>query len=419
MLSCCQHNNLHRRLTPPTETCTRQLKPLQEVDLSPNYRRRLWNLSGFSDPKSVALDTRFGSSDVHSSGSSVNERFYIPNLSTYGIHNIVMTRDKFTRELFLLYYDPVKDAFDVFLDEKKDAYYSQVYSPQWGRLKDVVPILTTALREHFPDRFRGVKGGSPEFITYFSTGDVPAMTCDCVDKAERAKRPSFCRNDEFAPILQFGSVYKDVTILPNLVTMPVWPHLNCFREWQLEGTVCQELRLRSDIAGMVGGEDALQDAIPSKQVSHSVWDTLIPTLIWRGSDFPFLHCIHPNILLVRWSRDIAPRLERFGSHARGVIMSLLDIWDYLSPRWKAVTLTAMARVEAQESKTTPWIDARFTIKSKVHGKSVEPKLDRYLPFSEYGISLTTDAKMTLAELSKYKFHTDIGGGGGKQARVSL
>jgi len=351
-----------------------------------------------------------------------------------------MTPPAFSRELFLLYYDPTEDAFLIYIDEKKDEYQSPVYSPTWGRLNAVMPILTSALRNHFSDRFQGAAGGSSEFIIFVSTGDIPKLTCDCVRKEERVRRPIFCQNEIFAPILQFGSVYKDVTILPNLVAMPVWSHLPCFTEWQSEGSICLELKMRSDIAGVFGGEEALiADALAGelKQTSFSVWDTLTPTLVWRGSEWFFLNCIHPNLLPVKWDRDIEPRIAHFGNHARGVMQSLLELWDNLPPRWKAATLTAMAELDAEEMSEAgtkdneggdvdfeqqhhvPWIDAKFTIKSKIHGKHVEPMLDRYEPFQEYGIQMTSEQMMSLSELSKYKYHIDLGGGGGKIELCSI
>mmetsp|Transcript_28289 Transcript_28289/g.48800 ORF Transcript_28289/g.48800 Transcript_28289/m.48800 type:complete len:234 (+) Transcript_28289:1-702(+) len=69
-------------------------------------------------------------------------------------------------------------------------------------------------------------------------------------------------------------------------------------------------------------------------------------------------------------------------------------------------------VDFEQQHHVPWIDAKFTIKSKIHGKHVEPMLDRYEPFQEYGIQMTSEQMMSLSELSKYKYHIDLGGGGG-------
>eukprot|EP00571_Detonula_confervacea_P001234 CAMPEP_0172319184 /NCGR_PEP_ID=MMETSP1058-20130122/37042_1 /TAXON_ID=83371 /ORGANISM="Detonula confervacea, Strain CCMP 353" /LENGTH=644 /DNA_ID=CAMNT_0013034181 /DNA_START=140 /DNA_END=2074 /DNA_ORIENTATION=+ len=394
--------------------------------------RLLWSLSNFFDPKSVVLRKPFVSSDVSNMA-----------VETYDHQNVIITARAFRRELFLLYYDPVEDAFRIYVDEKKDKYQSPVWSPSWNRLRTIMPTLSFALRNHFADRFQGLSGGSPELLLFVSTGDISQLMCDCVNQEERLKRPNFCQNEKFAPILQFGSVYKDTklkaflidyhtTILPTVVPMPIWTHMPCFTEWQMEGSVCQEIKLGSEVAGKLGGQEALiadASAGELKQMPFSVWDTLIPTLIWRGSNFYFLTCLHPGVRpVVDWAKDIAPRMALLGNHARGVIDSLLELWDNLTPRWRAAALTAMANLEAEEmSETkgeeserddahirqrsqTEWIDAKFTIKSNSDG-TVDQKITQYQPFQEYGIQLT-DEHMSLSQLSKYKYHIDLGGGGG-------
>lgn len=273
----------------------------------------------------------------------------------------------------------------------------------------MMPTLIFALRNHFENRFRGRFGGSSEFMTFVSSGDTPQLMCDCVIKEERVKRPQFCQNERFAPILQFGSLYKNTAILPNVVSMPVWSHMNCFVEWQTKGSVCQEYQQRREYAGKLGQDEALLSDAPAsglKQIPFSVWDALIPTLIWRGSDFPFLLCVKRGVVTLDWARDVAPRIERFGNHARIVFQSLLAMWDNYTPRWKSVALSAMAKLEADEmvgsEGRNPWIDAKFIVKSTVHGTPNIEKMARYQPFEEYGIKVTSDM-MSLSELSKVRY----------------
>jgi hypothetical protein len=131
-------------------------------------RCRLWSQCLFRDPKSVVLKEKpVGSSDRNANTSAATT-FDLPALSPYNFDNIMLTSRAFNRELFALCYDPQEDEFLVFIDENRDPYLSKVYSPVWARLKTVMPILTYALRNHFPDRFQGVH----EFITYVSTGDL-------------------------------------------------------------------------------------------------------------------------------------------------------------------------------------------------------------------------------------------------------
>ncbi|KAL3809515.1 hypothetical protein ACHAXA_001246 [Cyclostephanos tholiformis] len=368
------------------------------------------------DPKSVVLKGKpVGSSDIDVNKITATT-FDLPPLSRYSLDNINITSPSFNRELFILYYDPQEDEFRVYIDEKRDLYLAKVFSPLWSRLRTVVPILTYALRNHFPDRFQG----EHEFMTYFSTGDVIKLMCECVVK----KESSNCQNDKFAPILQFGSVYKDPTILPTLVTMPVWQHLPCFEEWQKEGKICEYLKRQREVAGKLSGEESLvKDTATgeSKWMPFSEWDALYPILIWRGSDYSFLTCIQHRVLPVEWNRDIASQLSQLGNDARAVALALMNVWDNLTPRWKATALSAMAKLDVRDMigvsenrkrKQVPWIDAKFVIKSHVHGVSVMPKVDRYEPFHEFGVEVATGDKMTLSQLSKYKYHIDLGGGGG-------
>ena len=439
MLFDMSHQQLQKHSNLPKQNYNEDIQQLPTTtnETGQYYpRRRLFNLANFHDPSSIALKLPFGASDVHYNSNNnkmAPTQFELPNLAPYNHYNLMVTAPAFKRELFIIYYEPQQDVFLVYVDERKDPYQSKGFSPTWNRLKATLPTLTFALRHHFPERFQGAAGGSAEFIAYVSTGDTPKLDCVCILKHEREKRPNYCQNEKFAPILHFGSVYKDTSILPSIVTMPVWTHVPCFGEWQMQGTICEERRLRRDVAGKMGGGDTTQvpgwllnnhgyGTLSEQKVPSypwlSTWDKLIPTLIWRGTDYTFLMCIRNKLLISEgtqlWAKGIVPRLETFGKTTLGVVQSLLDIWDILLPRWKGVALTAAAQLEAQEAGsigTVPWIDVKFTVKSKVHGQPVE--LDgRYDPFHKYGIDVTS-GPMTLAELSQYKYHIDIGGGGGK------
>jgi hypothetical protein len=368
------------------------------------------------DPKSVVLKDRFvGNIDVDPNRIAITT-FDLPSLSPYNLDNIIITSGAFSQELFILYYDPQEDEFRVYVDENRDSYQSKTFSRVWSRLKTVMPILTYALRNHFPDRFLGVH----EFITYVSTGDVIKLMCKCVV----GDQGSNCQNNKFAPILQFGSVYKDPTILPTLVTMPVWQHLPCFEEWQKDGRMCKDFTMQREVAGKLGGEESLARGSArddSKQMQFSEWDALIPTLIWRGSDYNFLPCIHRGSISVEWVRDVAPQLAQFGNDARGVALALMNVWDTLTPRWKVTALSAMAQMDVKKTIGSskdlqqtqfPWMDAKFFIKSQVHGSPAMPKEVRYGRYLELGLEIVTDEKMSLSQLSKYKYHIDLGGGGG-------
>lgn len=388
------------------------------------YSQPYGGAKGHRRPKSVLLKQKHVEISDVDPDTNTATTFDLPELSPYNFDNIMLTSRAFDRELFILYYDPREDEFLIFVDEKRDPYVHKVYSPVWSRLKTVMPILIYALRNHFPHRFQGVH----EFITYVSTGDVIRLKCDCVVEKDRLSMPDICQNDKFAPILQFGSVYKDPTILPSVVTMPVWGHLPCFEEWQQDRSICEYLKMQRDVAGKLGGEESIErDAARggSTQTPFSEWDALIPTLIWRGSDYFFLSCIHRGLMPVEWVRDVASRLVRFGNDARGVVFALLEGWDNLTPRWKVTALSTMAQLDAkevigasengiqlQQQHRNMWIDAKFTVKSQVYGVPVVQPGVQYEPYHDFGIEVATEEQMSLSHLSKYKYHIDLGGGGG-------
>ncbi len=135
-------------------------------------------------------------------------------LWSYTSENVKITMSAFTRELFLLYYCPKDDTFKIYIDEKKDKWVL----PNKNRLNVIVPTLTFALRNHFRTRFQGAKHNLNELILLFSSGDEPKLNCKCVPAESRAENAEFCKNEIFAPILQFGSVYRDPNIVPNLIT---------------------------------------------------------------------------------------------------------------------------------------------------------------------------------------------------------
>jgi len=423
-------------------------------------------------------------------------------LPSYNIDNIRLTLPSFYRELFLLYYHPGNDEFQIFIDEKRDKWNN----PNRNRINVVMGMLAASLRTNFPERFGGIdenynnneegggsnghnddiKSGNEEddkpinepkrhkdFYLLVSTGDEPKLHCQCVDPETRREAPNFCQNDKFAPILQFGSVFRDRSILPGLITMPVWSHVSCFREWvkhrnHYDSSVGEERRRRwipecfkgmDRVAGVMGGEDALkrkrrsdhdwddsreggngEDEEEELQIvsttspnSEETWNKLIPQIVWRGTDFEFLHCMY-RVRHADFDMDIEPRLRR-GSHGydtRGVASSLLDAWKRLTPRWRAFALTAVAELDWKDSsslveddhkndaqdptenqRSLPWIDSKFTIREAFFGQAAQfDQMNiRYLPFEEYDVHPVGE-RMSKSDLSYYKYHVDFGGGGG-------
>lgn len=380
------------------------------TDATSQHRKLFPKLSRFTDPKTTTARIP--------DPLDIEDDDY-PPLEPYSLYNVLLTLPTFKRELFLLYYSPQNDEFHVYINESKDGWVAALEN----RVYQIIPMLAYALRNHFPDRF----DGTSDFIILASSGDEPKLDCKCVDRMTRYEVP-MCKNEEFAPILQFGAVFQDESILPSMVTMPVWHHLPCLKQWQQTQTICTLYEKRAMAAGVIGGEEAVDRAIarggaPATRLER-IWDRLIPQIIWRGSDFGFLWCIHPQLRLFDFETDITKRimLSQCVDSAMGVLRCMSQLWEILTPRWRGVFWSMEADLDVRKSKKEAeakgestmlaWLNAKFFIKSYKFGKVVDGELDNYTPFEKYGFSVATDKFMSLSELSHYRYHVDFGGGGG-------
>ena len=128
-------------------------------------------------------------------------------------------------------YDPRKDAFVVLFDK------GHKWKAGGKKLFRTIKYLTYMLRRTFPERFAGP--GSSELVLAISSGDYPHV--------RRSKMP---RGDGgVAPVLMFGSSFRDPAVYPNMIAMPMPEahHLDCFEEWLTSGNqrVCKELRAKT------------------------------------------------------------------------------------------------------------------------------------------------------------------------------
>ena len=65
-----------------------------------------------------------------------------------------------------------------------------------------------------------------------------------------------CGTGDPAPILHFGSVFRQPRMFPNVVAMPMPTpeHLYCIEKWSIRpGIVCDEVRARTSADGSGGG----------------------------------------------------------------------------------------------------------------------------------------------------------------------
>lgn len=94
------------------------------------------------------------------------------------------------------------------------------------KLFAAVEKVTYMLRRLFPWRFHP---GAPELVLAVGSGDYPHV------KRDRLPR------DGAAPVLMFGSAFRDPDVYANMVAMPLphTRHLNCFVEFLEYKRVCQ------------------------------------------------------------------------------------------------------------------------------------------------------------------------------------
>jgi len=363
------------------------------------------------------------------------------NVTSYDIDSTLLAARMFQRELLFFVYDSATDDFVVMHNTPKC---------NWGckRVYIIAPVLAAALRKNYPTRFQGAESGDLVFL--LSTGDMPRIRRPCLFETEGK---GYCKSTNWAPILQFGSILVDSKYMPSVIAMPQSPrpHIPCISEYQSSGKICQDLQPRVAIEGpqdvIPQGQDVPQDSqaagveamgkhfqdglVYAENIitQPNYWDNLIPQVIWRGTDFLFLHTLFPDMRSPTYEEDIKPYEEQFGvdeseTHpvVRGAIKSLWNMGqDKLTPRWRGVLLTSEAELEArhqdavagvQDGTTLPWVNIKFA-SCNVNGKKM-PASDNpefQLLQETYGINAIGNS-MNMMEHAKYKYHIDLGGGGG-------
>lgn len=384
-------------------------------------------------------------------------------LPPYTIEDALKTAHLYEHTYALLVYAPHMDTF-LGLYSKRH-YWVTGCEKLLGSFRH----LAYMLRKLFPERFQGK--GSDELVIPLSSGDYPGVKAGCLDYfrkqlddprtppgwREEIKRATekVCDNN-VAPVLHFGSVFRQPHLFPNMLAMPMpGPHhLYCFEMWVTHNAVCNQLREGLEERRRV--EDSYGEL---------TWEKLIPQVVWRGTDFSYLGKAQPNLQkpnfkqeLINWpmeqarsdihSKEIGGgmntytamkkkrRLERLrvrnpNRAARNdrllqqfskaaAVKSLKEQYKQLLPRWKAVVLTAEAEVQAEEmarqvgqseEEILPWANMKFSRFINGGIKSATKGMEHYKEWE--GIDFpATGEYMDLKQHMKYKYHIDLGGGGG-------
>jgi len=318
-----------------------------------------------------------------------------PPLQPYTLEDTLAESNLFAYTFTLVVYDPQEDNFMGLYN--KDHKWKAGNKKLWKSMR----YMTYMLRRLFPERFTK---DSPELVFAVGSGDYPHV------------RPSKLPHaGGVAPVLMFGSAFRDPGMYSNMMAMPMpeQHHLFCFQEWLDTGRVCKEMRARNsplvervDQGELVFGEEYGLE-----------WHDLIPQLVWRGTDFGFLPTIqdrpslvHPNSkTFVRTGQAKGNNLVGIGDNRVDAIQALNEKYDTLLPRWKGAALTAEAELQAHGTGKLPWANIKFSAYLEA-GKSATVGSLKYKGWESVGIGV--DKGMPLTDLAKYKYHIDLGGGGG-------
>ena len=315
-------------------------------------------------------------------------------LPQYSVQNAIDASEIYYSKFGLLRYDPTTNKFT--------GYYFRKHEWQSGAMKlaNSITVLTSMLRSLFPERFTP---NSPEFVMAVSSGDYSDVAYkyqSCVQNGEDGP----CDESLLTapPVLHFGSVFRQPHF-PNLIAMPMpGDHLNCFKVWN-------DLKHRNDGRRIC---DAFRSSTEGGWLSTNnlAWDDLIPQLIWRGTDFPFLEKLN-SLRQPRWETYITGPVRSHPHPNEAATTILRKDYQKFVPRWKGVIHTAESEIEASRTNALPRINIKFTSVTGA-GKRIPANIEGvYRGWKEVGFPVAGDT-MTIEELSKYKYHIDLGGGGG-------
>ncbi|EJK65587.1 hypothetical protein THAOC_13535, partial [Thalassiosira oceanica] len=144
-------------------------------------------------------------------------------VSQYTIIDAMGEVEVFQETFALLVYDPPNDRFVGLYSRTQK--WAAGNDKLWKSYKSFCRIL----RKTFPERFTPQ---NDELVIAMSGGDYPHVKLD--------KLPHL---DGVAPVLMFGSAFRDPNVYKNMITMPM-PHilhLYCMEHYATYGTVCSQM----------------------------------------------------------------------------------------------------------------------------------------------------------------------------------
>jgi len=354
-------------------------------------------------------------------------------ISPYTLDDVISVLPTFEAVFGVVIYDPSTDKFIL--------HYSNNMRWKGGchKLVGSFQKLAHSLRTMFPERF-ATGSGQPELALAIASGDYPEVNLGSASSFATIRRnrncfiegASACVPSDLAPVLQFGSAFKSPKTFPSMIAMPMPQnnHVACFETYAAHQEICR-MHLPRDKYSPQG--------LVFEETVGVGWDDLIPSVVWRGTDFSYLHRFYPRLRQPDFEMDIGSKLEMLRSklsqppatHLTTIMphdnvkvaatLAMREVYDQLIPRWRSVIWTAEAEREAEEKQkalpkdskdvVVPWANMKFASAMHAGFKTPTSKIPYYQEFEEHGIPAGGEG-MSLETLARYKYHIDIGGGGG-------
>ena len=146
------------------------------------------------------------------------------SIQKYSITDALNEASLFRSTFGILIYNPQTDKFILY----SKGSWSNFARKGRNAIRDFVYLL----RHEFPERFTST---SAEFVICVGSDDYPHV--------KTSKLPHL---NGVAPVLQFGSSFRDTSVYPNMIAMPMPGgdlHMGCFLHWSVseKTTVCERL----------------------------------------------------------------------------------------------------------------------------------------------------------------------------------
>ncbi|KAL7491036.1 hypothetical protein ACHAWT_001260, partial [Skeletonema menzelii] len=347
-------------------------------------------------------------------------------ISPYTLDDVISALPTFENVVGVVIYDPSSDKFILHYPN------NMTWIGGCHKLVNSFKTLAHSLRSMFPERFTpDAAGNSPaELALAISSGDYPQVKLGKMGQVNwrtiRRNRNCYlakkkaCVPSDIAPVLQFGSAFRSPASYPTMIAMPMPQnnHLACFETYAASAhqVICP-MHLPRDHGNPRG--------LVFEETVGLGWDDLIPSVVWRGTDFSYLRRFYSRLRQPDFGKDIGVKLNNKFSNEVDVNVAatraIREVYGQLIPRWKSVVWTAEAEREAEEKQkelpedsdevVVPWANMKFASAMRAGLKTTPSEIPYYQEFEEHGIPASGEV-MSLETLARYKYHIDTGGGGG-------